>query len=76
MTEECRLAIEGGALPIRVLGPAPAPVARLKGNFRYHFQLSAVEVASLQALWRSAVTKFKPPAHVEFAVEVDPINLR
>lgn len=76
MVDECQAAIAGGMLPIRVLGPAPAPVARLKGNFRYHFQLAAVEVESLQTLWRAVGAKFKPPAHVEFAVDVDPINLR
>lgn len=76
MVEVCTAAIGKRGLPVRVLGPAPAPVARLKGSFRYHFQLSAVEVESLQQLWHDVAPAFKPPAQVEFAVDMDPLNLR
>ncbi|MSR58301.1 MAG: primosomal protein N' [Planctomycetaceae bacterium] len=76
MVEACLAATTKLSVPVRVLGPAPAPVARLKGSFRYHFQLSAVEVASIQQLWREVAPTFKPPAHVEFAVDMDPLNLR
>ncbi|MFN0053581.1 MAG: primosomal protein N', partial [Planctomycetales bacterium] len=76
MAEICQQAIATGGLPIRVLGPAPAPVARLKGNFRYHFQLAAIELSSLQGLWQKVAPTFKPAAQVEFAVDMDPLNLR
>jgi primosomal protein N' (replication factor Y) len=72
----CNAAIEEAKIPVRLLGPAPAPVARLKGNFRYHFQLASREQERIGALWRTVAPKFKPPAHVEFAVDVDPLNLR
>jgi primosomal protein N' (replication factor Y) len=76
MADLVRKAIAEGALPIRVLGPAPAPVARLKGNFRFHFQLSAVAVESIQVLWRSVSDSLKPASGVEFTVDMDPISLR
>ncbi|MBS0266172.1 MAG: primosomal protein N' [Planctomycetes bacterium] len=76
MAETVRAAIATHALPIRVMGPAPAPVARLKGSFRFHFQLSAVQFETLQDLWRRVRDQFKPAADVEFAVDMDPINMR
>ncbi len=63
-------------LQIGLLGPAPAPVARLKSNFRYHLQLSADELLPLQTLWRSVGPNFKPVREVELSVDVDPLNLR
>jgi primosomal protein N' (replication factor Y) len=76
MAEIVRTAIDSKALPIRIMGPAPAPVARLKGNFRFHFQLSAVRFEEIQELWRLVREQFKLPSDVEYAVDMDPINLR
>ena len=55
----------------------PAPVARLKGSYRFHFQLSAVALEDIQQVWRAATKDgLKLPANVEFAIDMDPINLR
>ncbi len=71
-----RTQIDSNQLPARVLGPAPCPVSRLKNLFRYHMQLAAPQLATLQILWRQHGAKYKLPANVELAVDVDPINLR
>lgn len=76
MADLVRCAIAAAALPVRILGPAPAPVARLKGSYRFHFQLSAVHVGSLQQLWRTVADDLKPTGNVEYTVDMDPINLR
>jgi primosomal protein N' (replication factor Y) len=76
MADLVRAAIAAGALPVRILGPAPAPVSRLKGSFRFHFQLSAVAVEHLQELWHAVADSLKPAGRVEFAVDMDPINMR
>jgi primosomal protein N' (replication factor Y) len=76
MAERVRGAIAAQKLAVRVLGPAPAPVARLKGNYRFHVQLSAAAVEHLQQLWNSVRDELKPAGNVEFAVDVDPINMR
>jgi primosomal protein N' (replication factor Y) len=72
----CNEAIAKASLNVRLLGPAPAPVARLKGNFRYHFQLSAADRTQIQSLWRSVASTFKLAHDVELAVDVDPLNMR
>jgi len=76
MADVVRAAIAEGGLPVRILGPAPAPVSRLKGSYRFHFQLSAVAVEHLQQLWRAVSESLKPAGGVEFTVDMDPINMR
>jgi primosomal protein N' (replication factor Y) len=76
MAELARSAIAAQSLEIRAIGPAPAPVARLKNNSRFHFQLSAAGYEPIQQLWRAVSDQFKPPQGVEYAVDVDPINMR
>ncbi len=41
---------EKGPAEVRLLGPAEAPVFRLKGYFRYHFQLQSPSPATLHQL--------------------------
>jgi primosomal protein N' (replication factor Y) len=76
MAELVRGAIAAQKLEVRVIGPAPTPVARLKGNYRFHFQLSAAAVEHLLQLWKAVRDELKPAGNVEFAVDVDPINMR
>jgi primosomal protein N' (replication factor Y) (superfamily II helicase) len=76
MTAILREAAEKLDLAVSVLGPAPAPVARLKSYFRYHFQLSAEKGEHIRQLWRSVSDKVSRAGDVEFAVDVDPLNMR
>ena len=76
ITDQLRSTVQKLALPVRILGPAPAPVTRLKGLYRYHLQLSATQVSDLQTLWRAVRGDLAPPPDVEFAIDVDPLNLR
>lgn len=58
---------------LRLLGPTPAPIPRLRGRFRVHFLLLANRRPLLrQAL--VAVTSAKPPAGVRRVVDVDPLT--
>ena len=63
-------------LPIRLLGPAPAPVARIKAFFRYHFQMAAEHLAPLQEIWHELSPQLQLPRTVEYTVDVEPLNLR
>jgi primosomal protein N' (replication factor Y) len=71
-----RDAIAARSMPIRILGPAPAPVARLKAHYRFHFQLSAAAIEQVQQLWRALGGALNPSGSVELAVDVDPVNMR
>jgi primosomal protein N' (replication factor Y) len=60
---------------IRVLGPAPAPITRVKNFFRYHLQLHGPEDYSLDQILRPAIAANPPTRHVEIAVDVDPHSM-
>ena len=76
MAEAFRAAAKEKSSPVRILGPAPAPVAKLKGSYRFHFQFSAPEIGSIQELWRGIVPTLKMPRDVEYTADMDPLNLR
>lgn len=62
---------------VRILGPAPAPTSKLKGFYRFHFQLSALHVQEIADLWHSLEEeRTHPLPGVEHAIDVDPLNLR
>jgi primosomal protein N' (replication factor Y) len=74
-----RLQSQGGiAQPppeVRLLGPAEAPVFRLKGYYRFHFQLQSPSSAALHQLLRAVVPALRAPSGVELTVDVDPLDM-
>ncbi len=64
------------AASIRLLGPAEAPVFRLKDYFRYHFQLQSSSPGELHRLIREVWPTLRPPSGVELALDVDPYNMQ
>ncbi|MFH1301429.1 MAG: primosomal protein N' [Planctomycetota bacterium] len=63
-------------LEIHILGPAPAPIIRLKKYFRYHFQLAAVNVDQILQLWHEIADKLPHEKGIEYIIDVDPVNMR
>jgi primosomal protein N' (replication factor Y) len=67
---------EGGATPaLRLLGPAPAPLVKLKNHYRYHFQLQSASPAALHQLLQGVLPSVRPPTGVQIAVDIDPLNM-
>jgi primosomal protein N' (replication factor Y) len=60
---------------IRVLGPAPAPMAKLRGQFRYQIQMQSIDGESLRTLVRAATAPIKPPDDASWTVDVDPWDM-
>lgn len=60
---------------VRVLGPAEAPVFRLKGYYRFHFQLQSPSPALLHQVLRAVLPTQRLPNGVEFTLDVDPFNM-
>jgi primosomal protein N' (replication factor Y) len=60
---------------VRILGPAPAPMARLRGTYRYQIQLQSPDGALLRSLVREATSGLKLPDGVGWIADVDPINM-
>ena len=57
-----------------VIGPAPAPIARIRGKHRFQLVLRAHEHAPLHRICR-AFAQVALPAGVELALDIDPVAL-
>lgn len=76
ITTMYREAAQAGKCPVRILGPAPAPLTRLRKMWRFHFQLSAESLEPIVALWREVQAKLDLHPDVEMTIDVDPIDMR
>ncbi len=66
---------DGTPAEVRLLGPAEAPVFRLKGYYRFHFQMQSPSPAALHQLVRAVLPALRAPTGVELTVDVDPFNM-
>ena len=57
-----------------VLGPAPAPLALLRGRYRERLLIKAAPDLDLAAWLRSWLTPLKLPGAVQLQVDIDPIS--
>jgi primosomal protein N' (replication factor Y) len=61
---------------VELVGPAPAPIERLHGRWRWHFLLRAESPKALGTAARAVVTRFRLPAgDVRLALDRDPVAL-
>jgi primosomal protein N' (replication factor Y) (superfamily II helicase) len=59
---------------VEVLGPAPAPLALLRGRFRRRLLLKARRDVAVQAVLREWLSRVAVPSHVRVQVDVDPVG--
>jgi primosomal protein N' (replication factor Y) len=62
---------------VRLLGPAPPPIAKLRGKYRYHILLQSTDPMQLGATIRTATKTFKIPDKddVQYVVDIDPMDM-
>ena len=60
---------------LRLLGPAEAPIFRLKNYYRFHFQLQSPSSAALHQVLRSVIPTVRPPHGVDLTVDIDPQDM-
>ena len=60
---------------IRVIGPAEAPIFRLKNLYRFHFQLQSASSATLHQVLRHVLGSVRVPSGIELAVDIDPQDM-
>lgn len=62
-------------LRVEILGPAPPPLAKLRGRFRWQFLLKSASRASLHHLLSQCKVSYVPPSIVRFQIDIDPVDL-
>jgi len=62
---------------IKLLGPAPAIIEKLRGRYRWQMLLKAPSASALSSLLKNARPKIESslPGNVRFGIDVDPLNL-
>ncbi len=65
----------GETSDLRILGPAEAPIFRLKGYYRFHFQLQSPSSAYLHRVLRQVIPSVRVPANVDLTVDIDPQDM-
>jgi len=70
-----KLAADAHAPRSRVLGPAPAPLAKLRDRYRYHLQFQGPQSDALRAAVRAALDGFRPPGDIDWMADVDPLSM-
>ncbi|HEY3171675.1 MAG TPA: primosomal protein N' [Thermoanaerobaculia bacterium] len=68
------LAAAARGKPVRISGPAPAPIERLQGRWRFQILLRAPDRAAILSLLEESIRE-RPPSGVQVAVDVDPQDL-
>jgi primosomal protein N' (replication factor Y) len=59
---------------IEIYGPAPAPLSRLKGNFRQRFLIHDKKSRNIQKFINNWITKYPQNSKVNIAIDIDPYN--
>jgi len=67
--------LESGEPQPRILGPAPAPLAKLRDNYRFQIQLQGPDGALLRGAVRIVSDRLKPPDDVQWIADVDPLDM-
>ena len=67
-----------GETDVEILGPAPAPLSKIEGKFRWHFLLRSNSVARISQLLKHLADE--PPVAIksnaiEFVIDIDPTNI-
>jgi primosomal protein N' (replication factor Y) len=78
LAAEIRRMLTGSTSPgdrsVRISGPAPAPLERLQGKWRFQILVRAADRATILSLLERAIPE-RPPSGTQVAVDVDPQDL-
>ena len=63
-----------GSEQVRILGPAPAPLPKLQGRYRFHVLATCSARPLLRSLMQTAL-ETTTPNDIQFAVDIDPMSM-
>lgn len=77
LRERIEAAMQRLQASVRILGPAPPPIAKLRGKFRFHLLLQSTNNRLLGEVVRQATADFEAPAgeEIQYVVDIDPLDM-
>jgi primosomal protein N' (replication factor Y) len=75
LADRIKQSLKTAAADARVLGPAPAPFARLRGMYRFQIQVQGPDGDKLRNAVRQATSELKEPEGLQWIVDVDPLDM-
>ncbi|MDR2644079.1 MAG: primosomal protein N' [Planctomycetaceae bacterium] len=63
------------AKPCKILGPAPAPFARLRGFYRFHLHIYNEDKNKILSIVRNTAVSIKTPDKIQWIIDVDPLDM-
>jgi primosomal protein N' (replication factor Y) len=60
---------------VEIIGPAAAPLSRLKNQFRFHVALRAPIEAPLSEMVRAALMRLSPADRLGLSIDMDPLSM-
>ena len=60
---------------IMLSGPSPAPIARMRGYYRYNIMLKNKDRLAICGLLKKVLGSFRKPHGILIAVDVDPVSM-
>ncbi|HMP79349.1 MAG TPA: primosomal protein N', partial [Pirellulaceae bacterium] len=76
IAERIKKGLAAASVTARILGPAKAPVERLRGKWRFHLLIVGQHDQPLQAIIRSATADIECPDGVQWIIDVDAQDLQ
>ncbi|NIM06660.1 MAG: primosomal protein N', partial [Armatimonadetes bacterium] len=70
-----RIREKKGKADLEILGPAPAPLAKLKDRYRYHILLRTTEAGLIQRVLNGMQEDLVSHGRIHVVVDVDPVSL-
>ncbi|HVX61086.1 MAG TPA: primosomal protein N' [Pirellulales bacterium] len=75
LSEQLTAALTQREAGARVLGPAPAPIAKLRGRYRFQIQVQSPHAERLREALAEVAAEVKTPAEVQWIIDIDPTDM-
>lgn len=70
-----RMLKEGAGDVFELLGPAPSPIARAKGYYRWQMIMKGERVLAMNEILRPVISALRPGRNVQIVVDADPSSM-
>ena len=75
IVKKIQLEISRTSAQVRVLGPAPPPIAKLRGHYRFHAMLISKDPGALNTILSRVQSETKATGDNLYLIDIDPVDM-